>query len=722
MRVLGIVFCVALLGSACASSSGDGEIDGGGGGGDASVGADASGSCNQASDCVDDGIFCNGGYDCLDHRCVASAVPTCGDGVACTMDICDTTADRCKNIPDNAACPSMFSCVPILGCQPGTRCEMDGECDDGIFCNGTETCIANVCQSSAVRTCGDSNVCTMDICNEAMKRCENPAIDYAMSTDLMNCGMCGRVCMPAAHATARCNAGNPSTCGIACDTGYVDLDPVAPGCECQINSAALPDRPDQLFQDSNCDGIDGDITRAIFVADIGNDTTGNGTMAAPYATLERGITAANLASPKKDVYVARGSYFPTGSLLMRSGVSLYGKFDYDPSQPMRKWPRSASYTTTIEGNETAVLATALSAETHLEAFTITSITPGPAGESSYGVRVSGGTGDFFIRYNTLSIASGADGAAGTDGSDGNPGSDGIMGGNGTSNGSGGGGGGSGGNNSVCGRVGGMGGQGGYNGGNGTRGDGGFGWDGVNYDVPSAPGRLGGGGSICYDEAGAGGPGIAGSPGGNGSHVSPTVQIGTVLSALYSPASGTSGTLGGHGNGGGGGGGGGGGESSVVCNPDRGGGGGGGGSGGCRGTQGTGGRGGGGSFAIFVVGGRATIDGNNIITRRGGRGGPGGRGGQGGGPGSGLGGGSGPDDAGPGGGGAAGGRGGASGSGSGGPGGPSIGIFSAGGATITTLTNSNTIGPGGLGGNGGANSALGVGPTGVAGLSQPTFAQ
>ena len=156
MRVLGIVCCVALLGSACASSSGDGEVDGGGAGADASVSADASGSCNQASDCVDDGIFCNGGYDCLDHRCVASAVPTCGDGVACTMDICDTTADKCKTIPDNAACPSMFSCVPILGCQPGTRCEMDAECDDGIFCNGTETCIANVCQSSAARTCGDA--------------------------------------------------------------------------------------------------------------------------------------------------------------------------------------------------------------------------------------------------------------------------------------------------------------------------------------------------------------------------------------------------------------------------------------------------------------------------------------------------------------------------------------------------------------------------------------
>src|SRR5947209_2651203 len=119
--------CTIVLSLAgCASSSGGGEIDAAGMGGDSSTGdgggPDApAGFCNGKSDCPDDGIFCNGGYDCVDHRCVATGIPTCNDGVSCTIDLCDPISDSCKHTPDNTACPSMFSCVPVLGCQPGVR-------------------------------------------------------------------------------------------------------------------------------------------------------------------------------------------------------------------------------------------------------------------------------------------------------------------------------------------------------------------------------------------------------------------------------------------------------------------------------------------------------------------------------------------------------------------------------------------------------------------------
>src|SRR5881394_653672 len=60
---------------------------------------------------------------------------------------------------------------------------------------------------------------------------------------------------------------------------------VANALDCDDNNAAAypgaPDVPDGAFVDSNCDGIDGDIAKAVFVAPGGSDDATCGSQASP---------------------------------------------------------------------------------------------------------------------------------------------------------------------------------------------------------------------------------------------------------------------------------------------------------------------------------------------------------------------------------------------------------------------------------------------------------
>ncbi|NIQ20722.1 MAG: hypothetical protein GTN95_11265, partial [Gammaproteobacteria bacterium] len=52
----------------------------------------------------------------------------------------------------------------------------DGACDDGLFCNGAETCDAALdCQAGTPVDCDDGVGCTADACDEAADACVNTA-------------------------------------------------------------------------------------------------------------------------------------------------------------------------------------------------------------------------------------------------------------------------------------------------------------------------------------------------------------------------------------------------------------------------------------------------------------------------------------------------------------------------------------------------------------------
>ncbi len=460
-----------------------------------------------------------------------------------------------------------------------------------------------------------------------------------------------------------------------------------------------PDRPDCLFEDTNGDGIDGDISRAVFVAPSpwGSDSN-SGTLDRPVATIERGIELAAAASPRKDVYVAAGAYSPTGgTLAMQSGVSIYGLYD-----GTARWGRSLSNITSIIGGTVAISANAITQETHIEGFSIFSANATTAGGSSYGVLISNGTGNVVLSCNAIAAGSGAVGADGVAGPAGQAGGQGGPGGNGNCDGTPPGYGGAYGN-SACGMFGGYGGQGGVAGEHNGQ-AGGYG----------AGGAYGGSGGAWGNPGKRGGDGQNGADGADGVNGAQASAIGTVADGMYLPPTSGNGSTGGNG-GGGGGGGGGGAQSGFFVIDGSGNGGGGGGGGGAAGAGGSGGQGGGGSFAVFIANAVATVDSNQLTSGSGGIGGAGGAGGAGGNGGSrGYGAALDTDEIGAGGNGGVGGKGGNGGHGSGGPGGPSICIFAF-NSPITVGANEFIFAP--FAGGGGS-----LGNTGLPGISLEVYNQ
>jgi hypothetical protein len=492
--------------------------------------------------------------------------------------------------------------------------------------------------------------------------------------------------------------------------GAADCNPldggVAPG---------KPDRPDLAFEDTNCDGIDGDVAHAIFVSLSGNDAA-PGTMANPKRTIGAGIAAAKAQG--KDVYVSGGVY--DGQVGLEDNVGVYGGYAPGSGQ------RSTSEITTIRNLAGEAVIGDGDTGVVLQFLTLEGNAPAAAGSTAYGLRA--------IASSSISLegvkATGGAGRngpnqgqptqadAGTKGSDGGGGGYGgfLCSFRGIGCPGGGGGGGTGGRS---GGLGGAGSKGFAAGGNGQQGGG------------DSGGAFGFGACITFRCSANGGKGgdatVTGTVGGPGASATFSIANGGATwtngsTGSFVAAQGTNGTAGF------GGGGGGGGRGNTDCNGDNvyAGGGGGGGGGGQGGAGGNGGGNGGGSFAVYLHNSNVVIDGTQAIpgqlqTGNGGTGGTGGLGGLAGGggdPGLGAAGasfdpGCGSVTWGGGGDGGHGSAGGAGGPGGGGAGGPSAGVFRAGTSKFVLKTIAATIGNGGTGGaRGGGGSAGGSGQKGT----------
>ncbi len=489
------------------------------------------------------------------------------------------------------------------------------------------------------------------------------------------------------------------TCRLICADGFrdADHDPTT-GCECAVQSDE--DLPDPQFRDSNCDGIDGDLAAAVFLAPppLGDDTH-RGTRDAPVATFAQAMALAT--SELRPVYVSVGTY--RENVAVPGGISVYGGYDAD-----RDWVRSEDIMPSIEAIASAVVVQGPQPVV-LSRLRIVAQTA-PTGEAS--VALTAVAADLRLTHCELHAETGSRGAPGAVAQVGLPGIDGRAGTAGTTNASTGGLSGSGGQG-LCGDDGGAGGSGGYGLGEGFLGD----------DARAALGGFGGlaagsctacdvfCGSVLFSEPGEDGQrGDRGATGDDAPGVSsPPIWTGSRLQA----ASGLDGLAGGPGQPGAGGGGGGGGpgqcliedtrgcfrEFPTPCQPDRGGGGGGGGSAGCPGQGGRGGRGGGASLGLLAVQSSIRIEDVQITVADGGPGGEGSPGGEGGRGGLGGLGGAFADDSGPGGRGGSGGTAGSGGRGGGGAGGPAYCIYRVQDSPVSTESFSCTVGSGGPGGAG-----------------------
>ena len=93
--------------------------------------------------------------------------------------------------------------------DPQGGCTTDAECDDGLFCTGTETCVSGSCQSSGDPCTGGT------VCNEATDTCDAPVCD--------NDGTCeaGEDCNNCPNDCRQKTNGNPNS-RYCCDGDLPD--------------------------------------------------------------------------------------------------------------------------------------------------------------------------------------------------------------------------------------------------------------------------------------------------------------------------------------------------------------------------------------------------------------------------------------------------------------------------------------------------------------------
>src|SRR5262245_18796367 len=76
-------------------------------------------------------------------------------------------AGGCPDCPDGTVCyPRTFACVPECTCRNS------GDCDDGLACNGAETCDGCICQPGPGIVCNEDAIdCTDVLCNDETGGC-----------------------------------------------------------------------------------------------------------------------------------------------------------------------------------------------------------------------------------------------------------------------------------------------------------------------------------------------------------------------------------------------------------------------------------------------------------------------------------------------------------------------------------------------------------------------
>ncbi|HEY2775229.1 MAG TPA: hypothetical protein VGK20_14370, partial [Candidatus Binatia bacterium] len=150
----------------------------------------------------DDGNFCTVGDTCSDGRCVG-APNTCDDGNTCTNDSCDSEGQACAHTNNTNSCDDGLFCDGASDFCSGGVCTGNGNpcpgpdgdsncaescneelhdcsaadpngspCDDGLFCDGSDTCQEGSCSSHAGNPCaGNGGQCQNQACDEESSSC-----------------------------------------------------------------------------------------------------------------------------------------------------------------------------------------------------------------------------------------------------------------------------------------------------------------------------------------------------------------------------------------------------------------------------------------------------------------------------------------------------------------------------------------------------------------------
>ncbi len=603
------------------------------------------GTLNACGACGDLPIeTCNGADDDCDDQTDEGALNACGACGEVPAEVCNGVDDDCDGQTDEGfpgvggpcgdgegTCrvEGVFVCSADGGdivCsarapEPGPeQCDgADNDCDgafDEDFADLGAACDVGLgqCQRRGILVCDPidpgSTICDAapgvaedEVCDLVDNDCDGVADEgFDVTADPGNCGRCGNVCA-FENGIAACDGG---VCALrGCREGHVDRDGLpANGCEC---GPGTPDPPDPTFDDANCDGVDGELGRSIFVsADFGDDA-GLGGPRDPVRTVARAL---ELTGPERDaVLLDAGLHLVREPLRVRSVVGFHGGYRFDPAAgAWERVGRPGGASTTVRGADGRVQPVMLlegDAQVLVDHLDLESADAAPGASSI----VIAGHACGALELRDARVVAGA-GGAGAEGDRGQPGVDtGEPGAPGQLDREGG----DGGSNPMCPDA-----QGGP-GGRGAAGPGQPGRRGVDGAGNGGSGGLGSQGypfgGIAGDDARQGDDGAPGLPASLGGSID-------VDGATWLPASGRPATSGSPGGGGGGGGGG-----AASFEGFLGPGGSGGGAGGCGGLPGANGTAGGASIGLLLLGPCPTVLTRSAVGA--GDGGPGGPGGSGG---------------------------------------------------------------------------------------------
>jgi peptidoglycan/xylan/chitin deacetylase (PgdA/CDA1 family) len=166
--------------------------------------------------------------------------------------------------------------IQALYNETSGACLVDGDCDDGTFCNGAETCTEGVCMQGSPVLCDDGTDCTLDSCNEALAACEYLPDDTQCDD--------GRFCNGAelCDGSTGCMTGTDPCAGQMCDEesnqcaeclGDIDCDDGvfcngAEACVDGVCTAGTDPCPGESCDEANavCTGclVDGDCDDGIY--------------------------------------------------------------------------------------------------------------------------------------------------------------------------------------------------------------------------------------------------------------------------------------------------------------------------------------------------------------------------------------------------------------------------------------------------------------------------
>ena len=407
-------------------------------------------TCTTDADC-NDGVYCNGEETCGDAgTCVAGTAPCadalscneemdrcvecdadnpCDDSDACTTDACvddacvftDLVCDDEDACTDDACvdgecvftdvdCGDQF-CDPDSG--ECVDCLENMDCDDMLFCNGEETCVAGECLA------GTDPCLPTDTCDEDADECIPECVENADCDDLLFCNgtetCVDGVCVA---GTDPCDEGD--TCDEAtdacvppvteCTVSAGDDQTVAPGATVTLTATTAGECTDPVtIAWTQTSGTGGTLT---------DNADGTATFLAPAsggpfvftATATDSADPANVTTDTVTVTLSQTELQVTCSNLLvgRSQTGTYASGNWvtgDASTSPATSPNSLQVTATEQGNTAFTYSWQLLSQPS-DSGTVSIVSPSSA-NTTYLIGAPASAGSYVFEVTVTSLSTGA---------------------------------------------------------------------------------------------------------------------------------------------------------------------------------------------------------------------------------------------------------------------------------------------------------------------------